>query len=345
MERALLKGDGEAESSGPTSSASEVESTGEPLKGPETFDAALLSDFLALYRNTLSYKNTRNIRNCTEVALRGEEAACTFNPEIDSRSRRIADRVQDSGGDSSAPRYDMLYDQAKAIEAAKELDRVRTAEAKMSECTFKPKVNKSKNAWAAANAATSNMGGARFEYLHSSNAKKDSSLSTTELEVVQECTFKPQITQYEPPREKKTLPGFEKAVERLRRPGEERAQREADEEEAAARKAATNAAFKGPQPFSFQTEKRSERKQPLLYMDVNLGPGKTGRIGLHQGDDAEMLAANFARTYQLDAAMTGRLQQLIEKYMAEVLPSLAAQAATSPGNQTESSMAPATEGR
>ena len=33
-------------------------------------------------------------------------------------------------------------------------------------------------------------------------------------------------------------------------------------------------------------------------MDVNLGPGRTGRIGLHQDDDAALLAANFARAYQ-----------------------------------------------
>ena len=81
-------------------------------------------------------------------------------------------------------------------------------------------------------------------------------------------------------------------------------------------------------PFQVQTDRRAERKQPLLYMDVNLGPGRTGRIGLHQGDDAAQLAANFARAYQLDGNMRARLQQLIEKYMAEVLPGLASQAGT-----------------
>ena len=83
-------------------------------------------------------------------------------------------------------------------------------------------------------------------------------------------------------------------------------------------KAECYAAFKGPRPFHFQTEKRVERKQPLLYMDVNLGPGKTGRIGLHAGDDPGQLSLNFAKTYGLDATMRGRLQQLIERYMDEV---------------------------
>lgn len=53
------------------------------------------------------------------------------------------------------------------------------------------------------------------------------------------------------------------------------------------------------QPFKLQTEHRAsiERKQPLLFMDVNLGPGRTGRIGLHKGDDPAELAASFALTW------------------------------------------------
>lgn len=99
----------------------------------------------------------------------------------------------------------------------------------------------------------------------------------------------------------------------------------AEEEAETSKKAALAFAMKPPKPFSFETAKRAERKTPLLYMDVNLGPGRTGRIGLHQGDDPVQLAANFARAYQLDATMRNRLQQLIERYMTEVVPELAAQ--------------------
>ena len=41
---------------------------------------------------------------------------------------------------------------------------------------------------------------------------------------------------------------------------------------------------------------------PLLYVDVNLGQGRTGRIGIYRGDDPVVLAHNFATTYQLDEA-------------------------------------------
>ena len=81
-------------------------------------------------------------------------------------------------------------------------------------------------------------------------------------------------------------------------------------------------AGKPPRP-DLQTDKRGERRHPLLYMDVNLGPGRTGRIGLHDGDDPAVLAANFARAYGLDGAMQVKLTALVEKYMTEVVPELA----------------------
>jgi hypothetical protein len=114
-------------------------------------------------------------------------------------------------------------------------------------------------------------------------------------------------------------------VKRLQHTAEEKERREVEAEADAAKKAALAFAMKPPKPFTFETAKRAERKTPLLYMDVNLGPGKTGRIGLHQGDDPVQLAGNFARAYQLDTTMRDRLQQLIERYMAEVVPGLAAQ--------------------
>merc|ERR1711871_651203 len=103
--------------------------------------------------------------------------------------------------------------------------------------------------------------------------------------------------------------------------GEDREQVEAEERDAARRRAAL--AGKTPQPFTLETEKRGERRHPLLYMDINLGPGRTGRIGLHGDDDPQALAANCARTYQLEAGMQAKLAGLIEKYLHEVVPGLA----------------------
>ena len=53
-------------------------------------------------------------------------------------------------------------------------------------------------------------------------------------------------------------------------------------------------------PPSFQETKK---KQLLLYVDVNVTPTKTGRIGIHVGDDIRELARNFCKAFQLGRPM------------------------------------------
>ena len=193
----------------------------------------------------------------------------------------------------------------------------------MRECSFTPRVNaKSSTGGSSVNPAARPMGEARFHHLHEDarRPQREERPLTFEERELAECTFKPALTaKYTPAAlaHQPTPHGFEQAVERQRRPVEERAAAEAAEAEAAKRRAANNAL--PPKRFELQTERRADRRQPLLYMDVNLGPGRTGRIGLHEGDEPEELAASFAKTYQLDATMQARLTALIEKYMAEML--------------------------
>ena len=73
---------------------------------------------------------------------------------------------------------------------------------------------------------------------------------------------------------------------------------------------------KGPAPFRFD-EWSAKKKTPLLYMDVNLGFGKSGRIGIHDGDDPRALAVGFGRTYQLEPSRIGKLTDLILHHMQD----------------------------
>lgn len=50
------------------------------------------------------------------------------------------------------------------------------------------------------------------------------------------------------------------------------------------------------QPPSFQETKK---KKLLMYVDVNVTPTKTGRIGIHVGDDIREVARNFSKAFQL----------------------------------------------
>lgn len=55
------------------------------------------------------------------------------------------------------------------------------------------------------------------------------------------------------------------------------------------------------------SQKTISMKQPLLYVDVNLGPGKSERIVVFDGDTADSLADKFALTHGLDSNMRGKL--------------------------------------
>jgi len=43
-------------------------------------------------------------------------------------------------------------------------------------------------------------------------------------------------------------------------------------------------------PFTFVLNPRAKRSPPFVYIDANVGPGKTGRIGIHEDDDPKILA-------------------------------------------------------
>jgi hypothetical protein len=68
----------------------------------------------------------------------------------------------------------------------------------------------------------------------------------------------------------------------------------------------------GTQPFSCYYKDRASRKAPLIYVDVTVGRGRTGRIAVHEGDDLRTLARSFAKTFQLDAEMEQTLTEHLE---------------------------------
>jgi len=48
-------------------------------------------------------------------------------------------------------------------------------------------------------------------------------------------------------------------------------------------------------------ENEGEDGNPLLFVDVNLGPGRAERIVVYEGDTAERLADEFTERHNLDA--------------------------------------------
>jgi hypothetical protein len=52
---------------------------------------------------------------------------------------------------------------------------------------------------------------------------------------------------------------------------------------------------------------------------VNLGPGKSERIIVYDGDTADSLAEKFAISHGLDLSMKGKLSQLLDSQIAGLL--------------------------
>lgn len=66
-------------------------------------------------------------------------------------------------------------------------------------------------------------------------------------------------------------------------------------------------------------ESPMKNKQPLLYVDVNLGPGKSERIVVYDGDTADALAEKFSASHGLDQNMKGKLTLLLDSQIAGLL--------------------------
>ncbi len=46
-------------------------------------------------------------------------------------------------------------------------------------------------------------------------------------------------------------------------------------------------------PSFVQTQAEKKKRKLLMYIDVNITPTRTGRIGIYEGDEVKELARNF----------------------------------------------------
>ena len=133
---------------------------------------------------------------------------------------------------------------------------------------------------------------------------------------VKKCTFHPSVNSIPQSVYEGVCvqaPGVDRAIERMEQ-GRAVQRKRFDEN---LRSNDTNTNTNGPtsvKPFRFETSRRG-RVKPLLYVDVNLSCGRVGRIGIHEGDKLETLAANFTRTYGLDSKMRSRLEGVLEEQL------------------------------
>ncbi|CAL1161397.1 unnamed protein product [Cladocopium goreaui] len=127
---------------------------------------------------------------------------------------------------------------------------------------------------------------------------------------MQECTFHPQLIASTPQRRAASphVRNFEATVMRMKQAQKQHQRRLKEQNRIPAGEKYEKLRRLGPQPFSCAFRRRSKPK-PLVYVDVKVGSGRTGRVGVHEGDDFRVLARqpavkgenrNFAKTFQLD---------------------------------------------
>jgi hypothetical protein len=75
-----------------------------------------------------------------------------------------------------------------------------------------------------------------------------------------------------------------------------------------------------------------DNREPMLYVDVNLGTSGSQRIVVFEGDKAEELAANFAARFGLDSGMQEKLASMLQQQISGVLEKIDEEVASSSNN-------------
>lgn len=138
-----------------------------------------------------------------------------------------------------------------------------------------------------------------------------------EAKELAECTFKPRINSVnnkvfeEPVRPS----NFEKEIGRLRYAYYERMEQKQRSQRVSLGEKYEYLRSLPVDPPKCATNYIIRNEEPFLYLDVNTGGGKTGRIGLKPDDDPYMRAREFAVTFQINEEMETGLAALLAEQL------------------------------
>jgi len=208
-------------------------------------------------------------------------------------------------------RVKILLKKHEVAEKRKEEQRKMKALDGMKDCTFQPLIKNYRN-------HTNRNPKETVDRLYNHNRTKKKQEEERIMEQIEKetkemegCTFKPNINNNAVLSAKEVPKGFEKNIIRMRYAIDEtRKKKEALEKKSVGEnyERLRNANIK---PFSFVDNPRYKRKAPFVYIEINVAPGRTGRIGIHEDDDPRILAKNFAIAFQITEDMERNLEEII----------------------------------
>ncbi len=119
---------------------------------------------------------------------------------------------------------------------------------------------------------------------------------------LEECTFKPKLNKTPRRQENESIAanqlprGYYQMVNRMRKVNEEKKALEEKIHKKVIGENYDRVKLMNLKPPSFVQAEKKKRKL-LMYIDVNITPTRTGRIGIYEGDDVKELARNFQKTF------------------------------------------------
>lgn len=262
----------------------------------------LCREFFTLHQDSLSFRSN------TYPKKKGPEPdPLSFQPSICKKSSQMAKPVV-------GKRYESLYSRQFEKEEKNFTGKRKALEEQLKDCTFSPELvsRESRNPNRPAKVAER-----LYELRNAPKLVQDA--RTTDERELEECTFKPQIKVETGPAKRDSPPkGFSASVQRVREATKQKEELKQKLERIPAGENYEKLRNSRVKQFSF-LGRQKESREVLLYVDVNVAPGRTGRIAVHQDDSPRSLAKNFCKTYQLGLDMQETLEDLLRRQISDAL--------------------------
>jgi hypothetical protein len=230
-------------------------------------------------------------------ALEDSRIELTFTPNINKTSDCI---------DISA-HCEELYNHYQEKEEKILCSKLTALEEELNECTFAPKVLSYRNGSVPA----------KFMKTKSDSIDRKTTAQSSLEKELQECTFTPQIhgvfvdSFTEKPR------GYQEFVGKYRKAAQDKNEIKQREKEGYGENYERNRRRKPNPPSHLYREK--EIKPILVYIDVNVAPGKRGKIALRERDDPRQVAESFCRIYSLGKDYEDNLEGKLRRHLDQLI--------------------------
>ena len=283
--------------------------------------------------NRIANQKLQNLKPSEVKAIMEKESNLTFKPRINKISDMIAQKKKRYRFEESYGEKKETYNQFDLIEELYYKEAVRKhnikkqqelkEERELEECTFTPEINRrsrSTQKEISCYPSSEQFERIKEEQEYKKGIRKELkkiSADQREQEELKECTFHPKINEFNPSvfRESAIPTNYEKEVNRMRIAFFDKLEKKMKLTEIPRGENYEYYRNLPINPPKCAMNYIIRDEEPFLYLDVNIGKNKTGRIGLKENDDPLQKARNFAVTFQLNQDMEHGLASLLEEQL------------------------------